>query len=626
MNRLKYTTPMIVIILSIGIAAFFLIDLASDSDHPRVPLVESGSLDLEDWSLQQDGPISLFGEWEFYSSQLIDPLSFSNEEVKDGTLLPVPKQWSSIDGLEAKGYGTYRLLINGIQPSKEYLLRIYKIPSAFRVYINGQLVGSQGKIGDSLDSESPAYGPAYTLFSVTDNKLDIVIHTSNFHYKSGGIRGAIEIGLADQMMAKRDSRLTFQMIMVGGLLLLGIYHFVIFLYRRNEKPALFFAITCLLICLRTLLVGETYFTKIFPNIPWLLQIKLMYLSLYLLVPSFVLFFYYLTEKRLSRKIITVITILTVIFSILVIVTPPDVFTQSMNYYNYLVVLIIIYLTIHVIREILSRRPGFLLMGVCGIFLGYTAVYDMIHYNKETQQGELVSLGIFVLVIGISIVNSVRLAKSFTYIEGVHYQLKEWNKALEERVQERTSELEQANQRLQELSFIDGLTNVRNRRYFNEVFEQEWNKGISTQDTISIMLIDVDFFKDYNDYYGHLDGDDVLKKLASAFKHMFNEVEKATVARYGGEEFVILLPGLSYHEALHYGEKLLTTINQLQIEHKNSKVSSHITVSIGVATARPVRDEKQESLLLAADQALYEAKHNGRNRVESKKVLPDGDKI
>jgi len=174
-------------------------------------------------------------------------------------------------------------------------------------------------------------------------------------------------------------------------------------------------------------------------------------------------------------------------------------------------------------------------------------------------------------------------------------------------------LEEANQKLERLSFLDGLTNIANRRRFDEFLEREWRRGLRDGTPISVVMTDIDFFKAYNDTYGHEAGDDILKKVAAALSATLNRPADLA-ARYGGEEFVVVLPGTDSSGATLLAERLRGAVEDLQIAHTRSRVGVHVTISLGVATVVPQRGVAPDALVTAADQALYQAKHEGRNRV------------
>ncbi|MDX1453286.1 MAG: diguanylate cyclase [Oleiphilaceae bacterium] len=193
-----------------------------------------------------------------------------------------------------------------------------------------------------------------------------------------------------------------------------------------------------------------------------------------------------------------------------------------------------------------------------------------------------------------------------------------NEELEERVAERTQELREilqelslANEKLQSLSTRDGLTQVSNRRAFDETYEREWRRCAREKTELSILLIDADHFKDINDHYGHLTGDECLKFIAKVLSDTVQRPSDS-VARYGGEEFAVLLPNTSSHGACNIAEKMRKKIAEQGVVSEGQTIS--LSISIGVVTVTPGQHLLPISALQEADKALYEAKHQGRNRV------------
>ena len=214
----------------------------------------------------------------------------------------------------------------------------------------------------------------------------------------------------------------------------------------------------------------------------------------------------------------------------------------------------------------------------------------------------------------------QLRKSFTTMAA---NLHEVVSTLEERVAERTAELEMVNSNLFELSNTDGLTGIPNRRKFDEVLSSEWNRATRTGQPLVVALIDVDWFKKYNDHYGHLAGDDCLRNVANVLKAKIRR-SSDLVARYGGEEFAIISPGINKANAIEMANIICKAIAETALAHSMSPFGI-ITVSIGVALIVPTVETAKETLVQAADEALYHAKDNGRNRVVCAQIEMAPDK-
>jgi diguanylate cyclase (GGDEF)-like protein len=188
-----------------------------------------------------------------------------------------------------------------------------------------------------------------------------------------------------------------------------------------------------------------------------------------------------------------------------------------------------------------------------------------------------------------------------------------------KLQQLNQELSVANIELAHLSTVDELTQIMNRRQFNEFLNRQWQSLTYLRKPLSLIMCDVDHFKAYNDTYGHLAGDECLVKIAQALREITRHTSDL-VARYGGEEFVLILPNTDRVGAERVSKNILTQIQTLQVPHAASPTASHITVSLGVATVIPDQGSSPTLLLEAADQLLYQSKQQGRNTY-SLKVLP-----
>ncbi|WP_172458229.1 GGDEF domain-containing protein [Legionella quinlivanii] len=177
--------------------------------------------------------------------------------------------------------------------------------------------------------------------------------------------------------------------------------------------------------------------------------------------------------------------------------------------------------------------------------------------------------------------------------------------------ELNSQLEQFNQKLSIVSITDELTQLANRRYFQERLIADWIRAKRASLPLTLMIIDIDYFKECNDNYGHLYGDECLKEIAKALTEVVKR-QTDLAARYGGDEMVVILYNTSLNDSEQFAMRLKESIDSLNIKNEYSPISNRLTVSIGVANTIPAIDDDYESLFTRADKALYEAKLNGRN--------------
>jgi len=241
---------------------------------------------------------------------------------------------------------------------------------------------------------------------------------------------------------------------------------------------------------------------------------------------------------------------------------------------------------------------------------HKTIKKLINYEKEIAQYERknflltyelmmqeVGIVLLVVVFGVLIISYYvfsSIQKDQTNLEVTHKKLK------------------RANKKLEEASYTDSLTTLYNRRYFNLVFDKEIKRAIRAKTQITFMMLDIDFFKQYNDTYGHIEGDNTLKKVANALKELLKRPSDY-VFRLGGEEFGVLISDTDEKNSAEMAQNICESILSLQIQHKTSKVNEHVTISIGVVTCKigPSNDEK--NIIKCADEMLYEAKESGRNK-------------
>tara|TARA_B110000196_G_scaffold190640_2_gene163348 strand:+ start:2204 stop:3145 length:942 start_codon:yes stop_codon:yes gene_type:complete len=167
-------------------------------------------------------------------------------------------------------------------------------------------------------------------------------------------------------------------------------------------------------------------------------------------------------------------------------------------------------------------------------------------------------------------------------------------------------------RLSSLSMTDGLTQIANRRYFDDFYTAEWRRACREQGNIGLIMIDVDNFKSFNDHYGHLQGDQCLTQIAQQLKSVVQR-PRDFVARFGGEEFIVVLPSIQPEGLVVVAERLKQAIDHLNITHDYSNASNIVTVSMGLAWVEPDKSYLPTEIIAAADEALYSAKDAGRNR-------------
>lgn len=182
------------------------------------------------------------------------------------------------------------------------------------------------------------------------------------------------------------------------------------------------------------------------------------------------------------------------------------------------------------------------------------------------------------------------------------------------IHRKNQQLKKLNSRLKDLAEVDPLTGIGNRRSFDQVLDEEWRRARRRGYNLAILMCDIDFFKSYNDSFGHQQGDICIRQVAQCMKHMVRRPGDL-VARYGGEEFAVILPALDQEEAANVARVICQGVRDLRIPHPTSHANEFVTISIGVAAVIPDEESAVADLVGCADEALYLAKKNGRNRVQ-----------
>ncbi len=253
------------------------------------------------------------------------------------------------------------------------------------------------------------------------------------------------------------------------------------------------------------------------------------------------------------------------------------------------------------------------------------------FNKSTKLFAIIQVTEVIVALIIIFASFLTISRQIQTIVKERHRMAETlqklNDELELRIEERTANLielnttleneigerKKAEERLKYLSYVDGLTEISNRRYFDEYFNKEWNRAARNSVSLSLIMIDIDFFKNYNDVYGHPKGDECLKKIAGVVQMSIRRTGDF-VARYGGEELIVVLPDTDIKGASHIAETIRANVEAATIEHNKSSVAKAVTVSLGVASATPQRGADSSALIAETDRCLYRAKQEGRNRV------------
>lgn len=601
--------------------------LAGCQSTRNFPEPHQGLLDLSDWHFDSAGSIPLNGDWQFAPKQLLS----GNSEATDTLGLQIPGIWNNRVFDSGQGYGTYIFRLR-LPPSAENLaVRLITISSAYRLYANGKLIAQGGVPGDSPFTSAPGYMPGVFVLPETPNG-DMTLHlqVSNFHYKKGGAWEPVWLGDYHSLQRERESWMWLSAVLTGALFFIGLHHLMMWLFRRNDVTSLYFAIITISLSLRVTTIDEVFLTIMIPHMPWSLFVRLEYGSLLIGLGSIILFMRSLYPQEYPARFYYPITVGATTYALLLMVLSPLQFSAGLPLIHLMLIYACILTPISMILAVMHQREGALLFTLGALSMCLSSLHDIIiTFNKDltllTLYGNRVylqPLGMFIFMLCQSGLMSYRSSRNIARLQETSRELTlaknsldDYAQSLELKVHQRTAELQDANEELERISHTDPLTGLWNRRYFDDQLPQLWKSHLRQQRPLSVLMVDIDYFKGINDVYGHLRGDDILKEICQlVVSHLKRPMDMA--ARYGGEEIVILLPDTTLENAEQLAEELRQAVFQRAIPHVESHYQ-RLTISIGLTALTAGSLDSPATLLARADTALYEAKLAGRNQVVSR---------
>jgi PAS domain S-box-containing protein len=436
----KRNSPYLIALPIIIACLIFFSACLNDSPRRIPPRAIKGVLDLSNWDLKNDGPVDLVGEYEFYWMQHLLPENFSETTPSEKTeFITVPGYWNGYKlagkELPGHGYATYRLNVIIDKQEEPLALRTVEISNAYTIYANGQRVSSMGQAGKNRETTIPRQVPQIVAFAHKTNQMEIIVQVSNFHHRRGGIWEVIQLGKEKDIRKAWVRRLSFDLLLIGSILLMALYHLGLFIVRKKDRSPLYFSIFCFLIALRALTTGGRYILLAFPDLSWELTIKFEYLSWYLAVPAFGMFMQSIFQK-FSERILRLVEILAIAFACIVIFTPARFFSHTLNLYEIITVFTLIY-GLYVIFASLNQNrieASVFLLGFAILCLA--VVNDMLHVENIIHTGFLAQFGIFFFILSQSFLLSYRFSTALTTVETQQKELKDILESLKAEITDR----------------------------------------------------------------------------------------------------------------------------------------------------------------------------------------------
>jgi len=462
MTNTPAATPksrIVVIIGLIAVAAFLLVWL--DSSLPRpYPAAKAvqGSLDLTEWDFARQGVHPLDGEWEFYWNELLEPADFAGNAAPPAPgWIALPHSWngSVADGrkIGGEGYATFRLRVRlpGTADSVGQLaVKMPLVFTSYKLWINGTLLAETGTVGTDRSSVTPAFQTKLVSFTPRPGDNEIVLQVANFHHLRGGVTKKLELGTLGEMSRKSDLKLGMELFLAGSLIIMGWYHLGLYSFRRKDRTPLYFGLLALDVGIRTLLVGETIWTKMFPHFPWEVALKMEYWTFYLGFPLFMMYVRHLYPDEMSKWFPRLSVWTGIAFSLVVLFTPGRIYTHTLLPYELISLVWMGAAAASFFLAWRNGRDGARIVTMTTLILYATVINDYLYYSERfTLLGSLSSHGLLLLFFANAYILSARFSRAFTAVEIMSGQLEETNRLLEDKVAERTASLAETNRKLTE---------------------------------------------------------------------------------------------------------------------------------------------------------------------------------
>ncbi|SET37917.1 diguanylate cyclase (GGDEF) domain-containing protein [Natronincola peptidivorans] len=617
------------LIISIGILAVITLLLLTSS-FIKIDVeqgnAQKGKISID--RIENNRAIALKGEWEFYWNQLVDPSEFNQIEEETMDYLTVPQLWKGQtyrgSSLGETGAATYRFFLtidnSSIEDNQGIAIKMPFVYSAYKLWLNGELVSTNGEIGLNKAEEIVQRRPEVIRIFPRSGTNELVLQITNHHFYRGGISKSILLGNLEYLSSTREKQIALDIFMAGSFFISGIFFLLLYFMRKDENIILYFTCICFIFLSRTLLTNEIYLAQVLKDFNWEIGNRMEAGFSYIGISVVLLFLGDLYKNYFTVKYTKAWKIFIIIMLPLIIFLPHKAYDSVIIYVNAIQTIYAIYLFIALIKNFDRSLPDFYVLLTGKIIVFILAIHDIIITYLVIDVTYKVQIGMYIYVISLGYVLILYLYREFEKVEKLvvendkmFQELCEMNEDLEKLVEKRTEELEDTNRRLYELSMQDGLTGIPNRLQLDDKLEYYWQYAAEKGLRLSILFFDIDFFKNYNDNYGHIKADEALQQIASFLYRRVKKDRDAFIARYGGEEFVVLYLDKDMQETYEIAEELRVLVKEMKIPHEFSLIADIITISVGAISTMADTKNKATDVLNEADQALYKAKQGGRDR-------------
>ncbi|WPC40540.1 ATP-binding protein [Clostridium sp. JS66] len=434
MKNFKLVIHRVTFLIMLLIVSLALLGVFINKDREELnkrPVAKSGVLDLRDWNFKKQGIVKLDGQWEFYYKQLLTPEDFKVEQkVKKTGLINIPGSFKNYkfgnEKLNSQGYATYRLKVIANDSEDLYAIKTQFIQAAHKLWVNDKIVVQCGEVGKTKNETDGKLATRLGSFYNNTNEFEIVLQSSNFQYGVPEI-DSILLGSESQISEERAKKVGFDLFLFGITLAAAIYNFILFIRRKKDKAPLYFAVVCVLICLRTLLVGERLIYWVFPNMNYIINVKLLLWTFFIYIPVLILFMSNFYTELISEKVVKFSKILGITYFFLILILPPIYYINLILPVEIISDFIILYIVSKMLyMHIIKKSNNAIVIIAMIIFLG-TRINDILYEYSVIDTGSYAPIGILIFIFAQSYVASDKFSMAFSKIEEMTERLKSVDK-------------------------------------------------------------------------------------------------------------------------------------------------------------------------------------------------------
>lgn len=518
---------------------------------------------------------TLNGEWEFYDSMLLTPDKIKTN-ISKRQFVPVPAKWSKYRKT-ATGYGTYRIQIQLPENHNDYFILLPEIGTSYKIWINGKMLGECGKISTIKKDSEPQYLKQFYELSAEKKVSEIIIQVSNYHNVDGGLWDEIRIGTKEAVQFHIYLNNTLEIIVIGILFFLGIYHLVLFSKRRKSLELLYFSIFIIILILRIIVTSSEVISWMIQDIPWSIKTTINFITMPLTLITYLLFISQLFSDESNPRITKIIYTFLSFYSLFILLTPPSVFTRSAVFGQIIMALSSLYVLWIIIKGSIEKREGskFIIFGT--VIIMFSIINDILYANQIIYTGYTLHIGATFFLISQSFSLAYRFTSNLTELENLKI------------------DLEQTNEKYSYFFPIDYL------KQFNKTFITELNYNDRTNKKITILSSDIRDFTPLSENMTPQETFNLLNSYMSKVGPIIR-ANNGFIEKYIGDAIISVFPEStqdSINSAIEM-QKFLSEYNEGRMRAGYLPIKTGVGIHVDEAVIRVLGDNNRMSITIISD--------------------------